>query len=112
MNTVRAVFIFGFLVISLAADATVVLGPGAASCGTWAADRQRNEARSVLNQAWVQGFVTAYNVYGPTRDGMSRPMEPRALIVWVDNYCDANPQKDIYDAARALVEDPDGRAQQ
>ena len=109
MNAVRTISIVGLLVFSTLTEATVILGPGGASCGTWSGDRQRNEARSQLNQAWVQGFVTAYNVYRP-QDSTAKPMDSRAMVAWVDNYCDANPLKDISDAAKALVEDPDGRA--
>jgi hypothetical protein len=113
MKTVRTVAIVGLLISSIAAGATIILGPGAASCGTWIGDRQRNEARSQLNQAWVQGFVTARNVYKPqAEENMPKPMDSRAMVAWIDNYCDANPLKDISDAAKALVEDLEGRTLQ
>ena len=111
MKTVRTVAAIGLTLFSMGAGASLILGPGAASCGTWIADRQRNEARSVLNQSWVQGYVTAYNVY-KSEDGTPKPMDSRAMMVWIDNYCDANPQKDISDAAKALIEDLTGRAPQ
>ena len=111
MNTVRVVSIVGLLLFSMTADATMILGSGAASCVTWNGDRQRNESRSQLNQAWVLGFVTAYNQYKPSpQDPMSKPADSKSLMVWVDNYCDANPLKDIFDAAKALIEDLEGRA--
>jgi hypothetical protein len=111
MSMVRTISIVGLLLFSLAADAAMVLGPGSASCVTWNGDRQRNESHSQLNQAWVLGFVTAYNLYKPASQNSSpRPMDSRAMMVWVDNYCDANPLKDIFDAAQALIEDLEGRA--
>ncbi len=110
MTIVRAVFIAGLLIFSFATDAAVVLGPGSASCVTWNGDRQRNESHSQLNQSWVLGFVTAYNLYKPVSQGGSlKPMDSRAMMVWIDNYCDANPLKDIFDAAQALIEDMEGR---
>ena len=110
MNTFRAIFIAGLLLFSFAADAGIVLGPGSASCVTWNADRQRNEAHSQLNQSWVLGFVTAYNLYKPaSQDSSPKPMDSRGMMAWIDNYCDANPLKDIFDAAQALVEDMEGR---
>jgi len=111
MNTVRTAVVIGLSLFSVAAGASLILGPGAASCGTWIGDRQRNEARSQLNQSWVLGFITAYSVYKP-EDGTPKPMDSRAMMVWIDNYCDANPQKDISDAAKALIDDLTGRAPQ
>ena len=111
MNAVRTVSIVVLLVFSSITQATIILGPGAASCVTWNSDRQRNESRSQLNQAWVQGFVTAYSVYKVTaQDTSLRPMDSRTMAVWIDNYCDANPLKDIADAARALIEELGGRS--
>jgi hypothetical protein len=88
-----------------------ILGSGAASCGTWSADRQRNEARSQLNQAWVLGYVTGYNIYKSTQDSVTKPMDTRAMMLWIDNYCDANPDRDIADAAKALIDELTGRAE-
>jgi hypothetical protein len=107
-----AIFVIGLVSVSTLTQATMVLGPGGASCGTWAGDRQRNEARSQLNQAWVQGFVTAYDVYKPPQELTPKPMDPRSMVAWIDNYCDANPDKDIFDAAKALIEELTGRASQ
>jgi hypothetical protein len=36
-------------------------------------------------------------------------MDSRAMMVWIDNYCDADPLKDIFDAAQALIDDLEGR---
>jgi hypothetical protein len=111
MNLVRAISVIGLLLFSLAADAAMVLGPGSASCVTWNGDRQRNESHSQLNQAWVLGFVTAYSLYRPaSQDNSPKPMDSRAMMAWIDNYCDANPLKDIFDAAQALTEDMEGRS--
>jgi hypothetical protein len=112
MNAIRAVFIAGLVCLSTAAEATPILGSGAASCGTWNADRQRNQTLSQQSQAWVLGFVTAYNVYKRSTSNMSIPSDTRRLMVWVDNYCDANPLKDIVDAAKALIDEFEGRAPQ
>jgi hypothetical protein len=37
-------------------------------------------------------------------------MDSRGMMAWIDNYCDANPLKDISDAAQALIDDLEGRA--
>jgi hypothetical protein len=111
MSSIRAALIIALVLISPASRAMTILGSGAASCGTWSADRQRNEARSQLNQAWVLGYVTGYNIYKSTQDSVTKPMDTRAMMLWIDNYCDANPDRDIADAAKALIDELTGRAE-
>jgi hypothetical protein len=108
MNTIRAVAVAGLVSIAPLAEASV-LGPGGASCVTWSQDRQRNEAQSQLSQAWVLGFITGYIIYKPPQRTMPKPMDSRSMMLRIDNYCDANPEKDIADAAKALIEELTGR---
>jgi len=110
MKAIRAAFVFALVFAASRADATTIIGSGGASCGTWTSDRQRNEARSQINQAWVLGFLAGYTIYKPPQDSMPKPTDARAVMLWVDNYCDANPTMDISDAAKALIEDLTGRA--
>jgi hypothetical protein len=112
MKAIRAVFAAGLVGLSTVAEATPILGSGAASCGTWNADRQRNQTLSQQSQAWVLGFLTAYNLYKPSTGNVSIPTDTRKLMIWIDNYCDANPLKDIVDAAKALIDEFEGRAPQ
>ncbi|HXF87012.1 MAG TPA: hypothetical protein VNK48_01495 [Xanthobacteraceae bacterium] len=109
MKAFRAIFVVGAISVASFAEASV-LGPGGASCVTWSQDRQRNEAHSQLNQAWVLGFVTGYIVYKPPQRLSPRPMDSRSMMLWIDNYCDANQEKDIADAAKALIEELTGGA--
>ena len=109
MNAIRAVFILALICIPTVTEA-MVFGSGATSCVTWSADRQRNEAKSQLSQAWVLGYVTAYVVYKSPNQSMPKPMDSRGMMIWIDNFCDAHPEKDVSDAAKALVEDLTGRA--
>jgi hypothetical protein len=114
MSAIRVLIIFLLVLLSVPAKSdvsTVVLGSGSASCNTWSGDRQRNQSNSQLNQAWVLGYVTAYNFHKPTQDSMTKPMEPRQIMLWIDNYCDANPEKNIADAAKALIEELTGRGE-
>ena len=87
----------------------MILGSGTASCGTWSGDRQRNQSLSQLNQAWVLGYVSAYNIHKPAQNRMTKPMDTHQIILWIDDYCDANPEKNISDAAKALIEELTGR---
>ena len=111
MSAIRAVVLSGLVLVSPVANATTILGSGGASCVTWSGDRQRNESKSQLNQAWVLGYVTGYNIHRSSQDGTTKPMDSRTMMLWIDNYCDANPARDISDAAKALVEELTGRAE-
>jgi hypothetical protein len=111
MSATRAALIFALVLFSPATNAMTILGSGAASCGTWSSDRQRNEAKSQLNQAWVLGYVTGYNVHKSAQDSVTKPMDTRAMMLWIDNYCDANPDRDIADAAKALIDELTDRAE-
>ena len=111
MNPIRAAMIAVLVLFTPATGATTILGSGGASCGTWTGDRQRNEARSQLNQAWVLGYVSGYNIHKSAQDGMTKPMDTRTMMLWIDNYCDANPTRDISDAAKALIDELTGRAE-
>jgi len=112
MIALRAFGIVAFLMCSTLAEARIVLGPGGSSCGTWARDRQQNQAGSQLNQAWVLGYVTAYGIHKPQEDSLPKAMDSRTMMNWIDNFCDANPDKDIADAAKALIEELTGRVGQ
>jgi hypothetical protein len=105
MLAVRAVFAFVFLSVAALAEAAPVLGSGGVSCVTWSADRQRNQTLSQQSQAWILGFLSGYNFYGTSNGNLTVPTDTRRLMLWVDNFCDTYPHKDIIDAAKALVDE-------
>jgi hypothetical protein len=93
------------LVVSVSAKAAMILGPGITSCGTWAQERRdRAQSNSLMNEAWVLGYLSAYNTYGPKATGhVSKGTDANGLLAWIDNYCSANPLKEIFDATEALI---------
>jgi hypothetical protein len=103
MKTSIKTLLFTFLIasasVSLPVSAYMAFGAGAASCGVWISKKAKGGAGFVELHAWVLGFVSANawvkdKNYETDADGMAD---------WVDNYCQANPLKDISDAAEALV---------
>lgn len=81
-----------------------VLGYGAASCGTWLEDRREASFAGLAAESWVQGYLTAFNVYGPspTRD-ITVNTDHAGAAAWIDNYCRTHPLADIREAADALI---------
>jgi hypothetical protein len=84
-----------------------VHGPGAASCGVWTSDRQRGGALAGVLEAWVEGFISAANdVLATPGSGVSdlaSSTDDDGLFAWMDNYCAANPLKQVSSGADALV---------
>ncbi len=79
-----------------------VLGPGNRSCGYW--EQQRRTGNAYGLQAWVLGYLTRANYdEGRNRD-LTAGTDAQGIFVWIDNYCRANPLKDVAAAAEHLVE--------
>ena len=83
------------------------LGVGNLECGLWTQARQSGDVFAVwwktLILGWVQGFLTAYNVYGPQMFDVSKGVGADAVAEWTDNYCVQHPHDNIAGAATALI---------
>jgi len=60
---------------------------------------------SLMDEAWVQGFVTSYNLYGIGSDDVARATDVSGRNGWIDNYCRDHPLDTIAAAAIKLVEE-------
>ena len=82
-------------------------GVGNLQCGLWTQARQSGDVYAVwwktLILGWVQGFVTAYNVYGPQMFDVDSGAGADAVAEWTDSYCVQHPHDSIAGAATALV---------
>jgi hypothetical protein len=77
-----------------------LFGQGANSCGAWLSERNT----AFANEAWVLGFVTAFNRYGLHEDVNVAPRtDYKGMLAWIDNYCRQNPLTSLAKAAEALV---------
>ena len=90
-----------------------VLGLGRASCGRWVEARRNNDETGVnYIQSWVQGFLTASNLwltFAAAKPGSAnapsalRTIDAAAMQTWLDQQCAANPTRSMVEAATALV---------
>lgn len=55
----------------------------------------------IIIVSWVQGFLTAYNLYGSL--AITRLADPEDSEKWVNNYCLQHPLSTLSGAAQALV---------
>ena len=82
---------------------------GVPSCGEWAAAREKqkreNRPQNPGERTWLLGFLSGLAIgqnkefWGGTD---AKALDNEAAYQWVDNYCRANPSKDLDDAGAAL----------
>ena len=79
-------------------DAQAVAIRGATSCGLWVKDRQ--EKIAFVHHRWVLGYLSGL-AFESDKD-ILKTTDAESIFLWVDNYCRANPLKDIDDAGTTL----------
>jgi opacity protein-like surface antigen len=98
------------VIVVLAASANVasaadrmVYGAGMVTCAEWQQHRSTgNKVANVQLQAWIDGFLTGYNVASEDVDFIA--------YAWVDNYCSQYPLDKVMQAVLKLKDDLTARA--
>jgi len=78
-----------------------VLGGGTISCAKNRADKSND--RNFINGAWIQGYLTAVNVFGDGPSHLAKGTDAEGIMTWIDNYCAQHPGDSLTVAAKALV---------
>lgn len=86
--------------IAISSSSYAVNIRGASSCGKWVKDR--NERVFSPSQAWLVGFLSGLAI-GTDRDVVRVELDNDSIYLWMDNYCKANPLKDISDGGMNLA---------
>jgi hypothetical protein len=79
------------------------LGIGNDSCGQWTQTRREVGYRWQAYMSWVQGFLTAYNVFTEGTHDVTRGVDSDGLAGWIDNYCQQHPLDNLAAAAQQLT---------
>jgi hypothetical protein len=88
-----------------AVSAPIVRGEGAViSCEQWATARTKNHAHRFVLEAWVRGYVSAFNVFYLEHGDIAVGLRNRALDRWIDRYCQDHAQDTLQTAATRLIE--------
>ena len=98
-----AVVAFG---TSASAQNVVIIGAGGAtSCGKWIESRGDLSTHFQYKQ-WILGFISGsnWNGVGP----QAKPIDPEAVVAFVDRYCSSNPLDLLALAASAAVQESGG----
>lgn len=106
------------VIVVLAASANVasaadrmVYGAGMVTCAEWQQHRSTgNKVANVQLQAWIDGFLTGYNVASEDVDFIAPKPEDIAYYAWVDNYCSQHPLDKVMQAVLKLKDDLTARA--
>jgi len=81
-----------------------VRGSGTSSCGTWVQEHRSSSLTSLLEDAWLLGYVTAYNYWtlkGST-DVVGETDAP-GMVAAMTQYCENHPLDSISAAAVDLI---------
>ena len=86
-----------------------IKGEGNFSCPDYVAAKRINGAKLYSSVTWVQGFITGVNyqraLEKDTHSFIGQDFPATSIVSWLENYCRANPQDYLSDAAEALVVD-------
>jgi hypothetical protein len=96
-----------FIFIALSSDAIAQFkayyGAGKVSCAEWVQFRTTGDKpNSYQVEAWIDGYLSGYNVYDSGADFLLSQPKSIALYAWIDNYCGSKPLDQIVQAASAL----------
>jgi hypothetical protein len=78
-----------------------LLGSGAASCGSWTANRRIRNDIALMQVSWVLGFLSGIADIKASTNPL-RNMDSDGVAAWIDNYCRQHPIQEILDAAEAF----------
>ena len=74
------------------------------SCGAWTAARRANGFEARTFEVWVLGYMSGVNaMMDKNQDILAEITDGHGLYAWIDNFCGAEPLKNIPDAALALA---------
>jgi hypothetical protein len=108
---IAASAVLTFSAQAFAANQVMIVGNGTRSCAEWTSNRNDpTGVTTIAMEAWIGGFITAFNSYGAGRSGdILNGMTSDAVWTWMDHYCRANPRDQLAVAAVAFVKDLSGR---
>ena len=81
------------------------LAYGGIKCAEWSSVRSSKPTDAAVYEAWILGFLSAYNAFIYKGPNVAAGTDFDALRSMVDAHCKANPQDDLDSSAQALIKD-------
>ena len=102
-RTSLLVFVLGITTHGASAQNRAVYGAAMVSCGQWQQTRTNGDKGTEFQlQAWIDGYLSGYNVATTGADFLASKPASVALYIWIDNYCRDKPLDVLVQAAGAL----------
>jgi hypothetical protein len=92
-----SIVLAGLMLGTASVEAQAVEIRGVISCGRWF------QPESGFYKAWLNGFLSGI-AFGTNVD-ILKGTDKESIYLWIDNYCRANPLKDLDDAGLALFDE-------
>ena len=86
-------------ILATPATASRIQGAGAVDCGVWLTDRAEGSHNTGI--AWLQGFISSYNLYHD--EDAFGAVSWQSLVAYVDKFCRDNPLRSVSHAADAFI---------
>ena len=99
----RALLIASLVVGPTVAARAGMVGLGNQDCGTWTTNNPASGGVGMLYQQWVFGFLSGASRVDPDHDPL-KGVDAPAIMQWLDDYCQHNPNVPLADAATAFVQ--------
>ena len=81
------------------------LAYGGIKCADWTSVRSWKPAEAAVYEAWILGFISAYNAFVFKGPNVAAGTDFDKLRGMIDNHCKAHPQDDLDSSAQALIKD-------
>lgn len=82
-----------FVAIFFNQETNAVEMRGMISCGRWINDKKNDELSRITAERWIIGYLSG--LAAGTEKNILEGTDNDSIILWIDNYCSANPLKDI-----------------
>ena len=79
------------------------LAYGGITCESWASVRASKPSDAAVYEAWILGFISAYNAFVFKGPNVAAGSDFDALRGMVDDFCKEHPKDDLDSAAQALI---------
>ena len=102
MKKIIGMLVIGLMLSGNAGKVSAVNSFGNVSCGKWM--NERSDSKSWLAQtrgSWLMGYLTG--LASASQKDFLKETDPESLLLWMDNYCNANPLMQVADGGNTLA---------
>ena len=75
------------------------------SCGEWVKYRKEGGCINGMQQRWIGGYITAYNLQTFDVLDIMASTDPESVFLWMDKYCQENPLSSLAVGMRVLTKE-------